>query len=112
MIISDGVPGHEDHKFIHDITESLDEWVASMTDLTPSQKNLILANDRQALFAISDWLSEEISSMIDDIDEIINHINAPCLLLMSNLEKYTVEHKLMKKCADVIPNAKFSKSQF
>lgn len=105
MIISDGVPGREDPGGIRIIVESFEEWVSGLKYATASYKKMLLSNDRQALVAISEWVDKEIQVMIDLIDDAIENINTPCLLLVSNLPKESDEYRLLKKSAELIPGA-------
>ena len=80
--------------------------MAAYPDMPLAAKERTLNNDRLALFAISDWLEKEISSIIKDINAVLEKIKVPTLLLMSNLEAESEEYQLMNKSKDVIPDAK------
>ena len=105
MIISDGVPGSGDSGFFRKCAENLNEIVAEWEGLTPATKERILANDRQALKAIAEWLAEEMPSMIKEINAVVDKINVPTLILMSNLKEDSEEYQLLRKSETAIPRA-------
>ncbi|MHA2249065.1 MAG: alpha/beta fold hydrolase [Candidatus Kariarchaeaceae archaeon] len=106
IINCDGVPGPNDSNVVQNIAENLDEIISQSTML-PRLKDRFLSNDKLALKVFAGWLANDLPSIIKEIDEIINEVNLPTLLLMSNFEKDSKEYALMLKSANVIPGVKF-----
>ncbi|MDH5507331.1 MAG: alpha/beta hydrolase [Anaerolineae bacterium] len=105
LIISDGVPGYGDPELIREVLGKFDEFVQSIGGLTAAPKERWLKNDLEALAAIGDWVEQDIQSIIQLVDTVIDDIRVPCLVLMSNLPEDSDEFKLLNKTAATVPHA-------
>jgi pimeloyl-ACP methyl ester carboxylesterase len=112
IIIADGVPGLGDSEFVREIVESaksFEEFVESREGLTALDKERLYSNDRKAINAIADWMEREIREMMKLVEDAIEKLNVPSLVLMSNLPEESGEFALLNRTANEIPNAELAK---
>lgn len=111
IINSDGAPGADDPKGTHDLIKMLtEEGLKNVEALSAARKERFIANDKQALHALQEWLTVDILHVIENIEDVIERINQPCLFLQSGaVEEGSDEFRLINKSVSVIQNAKLIK---
>jgi hypothetical protein len=70
-------------------------------------KEQLLKNDLDAFAAISEWQKREVLEIFEFIDNAIEGINLPTLLLVSNLPEDSDEIRLLKKTAEYADDARW-----
>ena len=105
IIVGEGVPGLGLSDFVREILDDFPEFVNSLDDFTTPQKERLLTNDKKALAAMAIWLERESQDMIDVVEEVIQSITIPYLMLLTNWDADSDQVALMRKTVNTIPKA-------
>jgi pimeloyl-ACP methyl ester carboxylesterase len=105
ITVAEAAPGLGFSDWIREILVDFPEFVNSMDDLSIQQKERLLTNDKAALAAMASWGDREAQNMIDLVEEVIQSITVPYLMLMTDWDTEGEQFDLMRKTVTTIPNA-------
>ena len=102
IIIADGFPDLTASKNLREALDSFDEFIESKDGISSSHKQRYLANDREALEAIADWRERENQMIINLVNEVVEEISIPSLILTGDLKDDRGKKIIVEKAASFI----------
>jgi pimeloyl-ACP methyl ester carboxylesterase len=102
MIILDGVPNSNDGETMRYLLRNEEAYSGLAGCFPPPIRERLLKVDKEKYLIIIGFIASELPKIIERINNLIQHVKIPCLVITSEYEGESEDFELLKKTAESI----------